>query len=76
MKNFINSTPKNKLHPKSLIYSKGRLLNRQGKEIIIDENLMGLLNAQELDKKTRKYLFDIGLANTHGIRWGDIDDNT
>ena len=41
-----------------------------------DENLMGLFNAQELDKQTRKYLFDIVLANIRGVRWGDIDDHT
>ena len=40
-----------------------------------DENLMGLFNARILDKKTRKYLFDIVLANIRGLRWGDIDDN-
>ena len=41
-----------------------------------DETLMGLFNAQELDKKTRKYLFDILLANIRGLRWGDIEDHT
>ena len=43
---------------------------------MFDENLMGLFNARILDKKTRKYLFDIVLANIRGLRWGDIDDNT
>ena len=37
---------------------------------------MGLINTQELDKKTRKYLFDIVLENIRGLRWGNIDDNT
>ena len=37
---------------------------------------MGLFNAQELDKKTQKYLFDIVLTNIRGLRWGVIDDNT
>ena len=40
-----------------------------------DEILMGLFNAQELDKKTRRYLFDIILANICGLRWDDIKDN-
>ena len=39
-----------------------------------DENLKGLFNAQELDKKARKYLFDIVLTNIHRLRWGDIED--
>ena len=41
-----------------------------------DENLMGLFNAQELDKKARKCLFDILLANIRGLRWRDSDDGT
>ena len=41
-----------------------------------DENLMGLFNAQELDKKARKYLFDILLANISGLKWRDSDDGT
>ena len=36
---------------------------------------MGLFNAQELDKKTRKYLFDIVLTNIRGLRWDDINDD-
>ena len=40
-----------------------------------DENLMGLFNTQELDKKTRKYLFDIILANIRGLRWDDMKNN-
>ena len=39
-----------------------------------DENLKGLFNALELDKNTRKFLFDIVLANIHDLRWGDIED--
>ena len=41
-----------------------------------DENLKGLFNAQERDKKARKYLFDIILTNIHRLRWGDIEDAT
>ena len=36
---------------------------------------MGLFNDQKLDKKTRKYLFDIILANIRGLRWDDINDD-
>ena len=33
-----------------------------------DENVMGLFTVRKLDKKTRKYLFNIVLANIRGLR--------
>ena len=41
-----------------------------------NENLKGLSNAQELDKKDRKYLFDIVLTSIHSLRWVDVEDAT